>query len=271
MVAAGGYVFVYLDRWEWNRAVVSGIIFLAAEMALLGTLVLDALRRSGRRRRVRRRADERVLRRLRDHAPEPAHPFAWLKGNQTNVFVPVLLGAGVVLSALAWLVDRVARLTARPSLERGLARRLATLQPEPAGSSAATSPTRSSRDEARRRPAGRRGGSVAHRRRAGRPHAEPARRGRPRRRHRARRRVDHDRFGTGDAGAAAALWAVCSAQTRSRATAPPAALGDGSFRVVLVPAVGEHEQRKLVGCLEDLTVDRVRGNVRSFEAVARSG
>ncbi len=83
--------------------------------------------------------------------------------------------------------------------------------------------------------------------------------------------VDHDRFGTGDAGAAAALWAVCSAQTRSRATAPPAALGDGSFRVVLVPAVGEHEQRKLVGCLEDLTVDRVRGNVRSFEAVARSG
>ena len=48
------------------------------------------------------------------------------------MFVPVLLGAGVVLSGLAWIVDRIARLTAVPSMERGLARRLTTLQP-PAG------------------------------------------------------------------------------------------------------------------------------------------
>ena len=41
MVAAGWYVFVYLYRWEWNRALVSGIIFLAAEVALLGALVLE--------------------------------------------------------------------------------------------------------------------------------------------------------------------------------------------------------------------------------------
>ena len=133
MVAAGGYVFVYLTRWEWNRAVVSGIIFLAAEMALLGSLVLDRVATLRHRVDALGGPDERVLRRLRDHAPEPAQPFSWLKGNQTNVFVPVLLGAGVVLSGLAWIVDRVARLTAVPSLERGLARRLATLQPEPDG------------------------------------------------------------------------------------------------------------------------------------------
>jgi hypothetical protein len=135
LVAAGWYVFVYLYRWDWNRAVVSGIIFLAAEIGLLGALVLDRLSRVGRRidELDRARDDDRVLHRLREHAPEPAKPFAWMKGNQTNVFVPVLLGAGVVLSGLAWVVDRVARLTAVPSMERGLARQLSTLQRPPGG------------------------------------------------------------------------------------------------------------------------------------------
>ena len=133
MAASGWYVFVYLYRWEWNRAVVSGIIFLAAEAALLGALVLERLGRLGRRvDGLDRAPDERVLQRLHEHAPDPAKPFQWLDGRQTNVFVPVLLGAGVVLSALAWVVDRIARLTAVPSMERGLARRLSTLQP-PAG------------------------------------------------------------------------------------------------------------------------------------------
>lgn len=134
MAASGWYVFVYLYRWEWNRAVVSGIIFLAAEVALLGALLLDRLGRVGRRvDGLERAADERVRQRLHDHAPDPVKPFQWLDGGQTNVFVPVLLGAGVVLSALAWIVDRIARLTAVPSLERGLARRLATLQPPSGG------------------------------------------------------------------------------------------------------------------------------------------
>ena len=135
MVAAGWYVFVYLYRWEWNRALVSGIIFLAAEVALLGALVLERLARLGQclTEPDRTPNDERVLRRLRERTPTPARPFAWLEGQQTNVFVPVLLGAGVVLSALAWVVDRLARLVAVPSMERGLARKLATLQPAPGG------------------------------------------------------------------------------------------------------------------------------------------
>jgi hypothetical protein len=135
MAAAGWYVFVYLYRWEWNRALVSGIIFLAAEIGLLATLVLERLSKLGRRvdNIDRGRADERALRRLREHAPEPARPFAWLDRSQMNVFVPVLLGAGVVLSALAWVVDRVARMTAVPTMERGLVQKLATLQPHPDG------------------------------------------------------------------------------------------------------------------------------------------
>ena len=134
MAAAGWYVFVYLYRWEWNRAVVAGVIFLAAEIALLGAVVIGRLTTLSRRvDGLHQAPDERVLRRLRDHAPEPAKPFAWLERSQTNVFVPVLLGAGVVLSGLAWLVDRIARLTAVPTMERGLARRLTTLQPPPEG------------------------------------------------------------------------------------------------------------------------------------------
>ena len=80
------------------------------------------------------RPDDRVVSVLRTHRPEPLRPFAWLQGTETtNVFVPVLLGAGVVLSGLAWIVDRVARLTAVPTMERGLAHRLTRLQPPPDG------------------------------------------------------------------------------------------------------------------------------------------
>jgi hypothetical protein len=81
--------------------------------------------------------------------------------------------------------------------------------------------------------------------------------------------VDHDRFGGGVDAAADALWAVCSAQTASRIGGDRglAPIGDGRYRAVLHPAVGDHEQRKLVGCLEDLTVDRVVGDVESFETL----
>ena len=142
MAASGAYVFVYLYRWEWNRAVVSGVIFLAAEVGLLGALILDRVARLGRRidelgenagRDRRPPADERVLQRLQENAPEPAQPFAWLNRSQTSVFVPVLFGAGVVLSGLAWVVDRIARATAGPAMEKGLARTLSALRPHPGG------------------------------------------------------------------------------------------------------------------------------------------
>jgi hypothetical protein len=41
-----------------------------------------------------------------------------------NVFVPVLMGAGVLMSGLAWVVERLARATVRPAAERGLAAQL---------------------------------------------------------------------------------------------------------------------------------------------------
>jgi hypothetical protein len=136
MAASGSYVFVYLYRWEWNRALISAAIFVAAEVTLIGAISLARLARLDRRldglTGARVPIDDRVRRRLQETVPEPSKPFAWLNRPHTNVFVPVLLGAGVVLSGLAWLVDRLARVTAGPAVESGLARRLSALQP-PAG------------------------------------------------------------------------------------------------------------------------------------------
>ena len=85
--------------------------------------------------------------------------------------------------------------------------------------------------------------------------------------------VDVDRFGPGRDAAAGALWAVCAAQTRSRAGGDgrPEPVGDGRYRLVLAPAVGHHERRKLVGCLEDLTIDRVLGDVTGFRTFEPPG
>jgi hypothetical protein len=129
LAATGTYVFVYLYRWEWNRALVSGVLFVAAEVAIV------AWRLGDRIQSVDRRLDELtadrsqlVLRRLQETAPEPRVSFAWLaRPERSNVFVPVLMGAGVLLSALAWVVERVARVTARPVAEQGLAAQMAVL------------------------------------------------------------------------------------------------------------------------------------------------
>ena len=138
MLISGWYVFVYLYRWEWNRAIVAGIIFLAAEVGLLGAALFSRLTKLGQQvdelgGRRRGPVDERVLHQLRANAPDPLRPFVWLDGTRSNVFVPVLLGAGAVLSGLAWVVDRIARLTATPAMEKTLARKLSSLHPAPGG------------------------------------------------------------------------------------------------------------------------------------------
>ena len=121
LFASGTYVFVYLYRWEWNRALTAGIIFLATEVAVVGALILDRLHRPRdaahalrRRRRTGRRWRPAASARLR-----PRDHFAWLaeSSSRMSVFIPVLLGAGILLSAMAWLVERISRAAARPGLE----------------------------------------------------------------------------------------------------------------------------------------------------------
>ncbi|CAN5289866.1 hypothetical protein BH18ACT4_BH18ACT4_11010 [soil metagenome] len=45
--------------------------------------------------------------------------------------------------------------------------------------------------------------------------------------------------------------------------------GPGRFRAVVEPALGEHSVRKLTGCLQNLTVDRLQGQVVLVETLRR--
>ena len=134
--SSGAYLFIYLYRWEFHRALVAGILFVAAEVALLGASLIERMGRLEKRLDQAARDDGRrrepapeVLARIKETAPAPSDPFAWLdpRDHSANVFVPVLMGAGIVASGLAWLVERIARATARPALERGLAAKLTPL------------------------------------------------------------------------------------------------------------------------------------------------
>ncbi|HET7722517.1 MAG TPA: hypothetical protein VFK43_21310 [Acidimicrobiales bacterium] len=120
------YFFVYLWRWEWNRALIAGVLFVATEVAMASATILSRLRRVEERMQA---PDPAVLARIRETAPPARDHFEWLspKSGRLGVFVPVLIGMGVVASGLAWLVERLARATAGPALERGLASRLAPL------------------------------------------------------------------------------------------------------------------------------------------------
>jgi hypothetical protein len=126
MASTALYFFVYLWRWEWNRALIAGVLFIAAEVAVATSTVLSRIRRLSDRVAV---PDPAVLSRIRETAPPPRDHFAWLspKSGRMGVFVPVLIGMGVIASGLAWLVERIARATAGPDMEKGLAARLTPL------------------------------------------------------------------------------------------------------------------------------------------------
>ena len=128
MVTSGAYVFVYLYRWEWNRAIISAGFFIAAEIALAAGAILDRVKALDAKISDPART-QTALGHLQSTRPPARDHFAWLEPHKTdmNVFVPVLLGAGVVMSGLAWLVEKLARSTASPAMERGLARHLGPL------------------------------------------------------------------------------------------------------------------------------------------------
>jgi hypothetical protein len=123
LVAGLVYMVVSLNRWEWNRALFFGLIVVIAEIALATGLVLRKLGDVQRARKV----DPALLAVLRDSRPPTPDRFAWLKEThtRTNVFITFLVGGGVLLSAIAWLVDRIASNTSTPRGEERLAGELA--------------------------------------------------------------------------------------------------------------------------------------------------
>jgi hypothetical protein len=129
LLASGAYVFVYLNRWEWTRALFVGMVFIAAEVALAGWLIMQKLGRIERRIAASRDEvsevlDQSVLLRIRQSRPDYDR-FAWLKESmsRTNVFITMVVGGGVLLSGLAWVVDKIAARSVVPG-ERALAKDL---------------------------------------------------------------------------------------------------------------------------------------------------
>ena len=129
LVVAAAYSTVSLNRWEWSRALYFGLVVLVAEVGLATALVL---RRLGPPRSDSVAApagvDPQVLRRLRESRPT-ANRFDWLdpQSAQLNVFITMLVGSGVLLSAAAWVVDRLAARTTTPAGEVRLARQLSAI------------------------------------------------------------------------------------------------------------------------------------------------
>ncbi|MEU6142212.1 hypothetical protein ABZ848_17810 [Streptomyces sp. NPDC047081] len=290
----GTYLVVYLYRWQWQRAILCGILLLVVEVMLLGIVMLGRLGRIEERLRdgdARQRElavrQEDVLARLRA-APESGRNegprFRWLEesGERTYVFVPVLMVTGVLLSGIAWVVQRIASATAKPA-ERRLAGRLAILA-APSESAGAGVGAGAGRDTV----------PGADRDLEDLPLLGPRLKGRAARvtavtvvgaallaalvvglADLTQTREEHendneatsvlvqvDMRGSGMTAerrrlAAQQVWERCRDSTSvplSHATLGD--LGDGVFAGVVRPALTEHDRMRLRGCLEDTTLDR---------------
>lgn len=126
LVGAAVYMVVSLNRWEWNRALFFGLIVLMAEVALATALILRRIGRVGGLSQVDP-AVHAILRETRSASP---NRFEWLEesaSGQFNVFITFLVGGGVVLSGVAWVVDRIASATSSPAGERQLVRQLGAI------------------------------------------------------------------------------------------------------------------------------------------------
>jgi hypothetical protein len=125
LIAGAFYMIVSLNRWEWNRALFFGLIVLIAEVGLATGLVLRRIARLEHQTKV----DPEVARILRETGPPSRDRFAWLResAQQMNVFITFLVGGGVILSAIAWLVDRIASKTSSPAGEERLGRQVSAI------------------------------------------------------------------------------------------------------------------------------------------------
>lgn len=142
------YFVVYLGRWEWNRAIVSGIVALGLLVVLSTVIVVRRVAALDHRldlelHRLSRRADSGSSPATGSVAtgsvatgsaaeapartPRPADDgrsrFDWLTPTTSpprdaGVFIPVLLGTGVILSLVAAAIERIAALMSGTTLDR---------------------------------------------------------------------------------------------------------------------------------------------------------
>lgn len=263
LIVSGIYLLVYLYRWEWNRAVISGIFFIAAEIALATSLVITELRR---RTTI---AETVTARTITDaNAAKPPQSFAWLTRNdRLGVFIPVLLGAGVILSALAYVVERVAGAVVGPTVDQHTARLVRLdlpLQTHEDGAIAARSsaprPARPARAVAWLVAGAATlllivaGIDVLADATQSRLSEQEATTGTTR----VVLDVDQKNLQRSDVDLAEALWVVCrSVATPDASLERVRSIGADRVELVMQPAMGELRRRRVFGCFEDAVIDRV--------------
>ena len=288
LLAGVFYMVVSLNRWEWNRALFFGLIVLIAEIALATGLVLRRLARL--EHSLKGPADSDVVQILRETRPTRDR-FAWMREStgQLNVFITFLVGGGVLLSGIAWVVDRVASKTSSPAGEERLARQLYPIS-YPSGGSVARRHHRAGPGRARRRR--RSDPSVAASRRPSVTKLSPV------------------KLALGTVGLAVGIVGVlalreatlstheevdarqvelvvaassaggepgqtlgemveaqlltCRLEVTSDLAGPIEDLGDGRFRAVFEPAMDETNRRQFRGCVEDFVIDHLQVNVVEF-------
>lgn len=69
--------------------------------------------------------------------------------------------------------------------------------------------------------------------------------------------------------AANALYSTCTATVSGRLVEPGIVdLGGGDYSFAMTPSLGHHGKERLLGCLRDLTIERVKSSVVSIEEIA---
>lgn len=283
LTVSGPYVLVYLARWEWNRAIVSALVFLSTLVIVSTALVLRSFRRiEARLDSIERGRGADVRGAIRTANDEAAgRHFEWLERPPDGpaVFVPVLLGAGAVLSALAYVIERAAGLVAGATLDRRTAAALPLDLPLSSAAPVEASPPAGSRPgEGVRR--GRfvlaallavaltAGGIEVTRRFT---QTRPGRLSSPGATTLVLTVERMDPWLSAER-AAESLWVACRERLDGELTAV-ATPHPGSDEVVLEidRALGHTGELRIVGCMEDFTISRVLADVTSVEIVRTGG
>lgn len=302
LTAAGVYVVVYLARWEWNRAIVAAAVFIAMLQVVSTAVIASRLRDLSSRTSIvvvnsptdggvdaiaaggsgsingsgrPSPLDESVLAALRAAGEQRARRhFEWLRADtgQIGVFVPVLLGTGMILSAVAWLVERMAGAVAGSSVDRITARSAPLHMPLVAGSAVPGDGAESALTPAasrRRRTAAflaavllavagiglesvrRLTQSIPETGTGGQTVLEIAVRSRRERQ---------------PADVATAIWGICRERLDTLPHAAVLAVDGDMVTLRIDEALGRTAQRRVIGCIEDFTIDGVLGTVVRLDA-----
>lgn len=128
MVLSGVWAAQALYDWEWTRALWMSVAFVAAEVGLVAVMVLRRLKALSELLEPSDGEPDRLRLRLAETRPATDR-FAWLEEATSGmgVFVTMIVGGGILVSGMLWVIDKVAGRTIAGTRERRLAGELAAI------------------------------------------------------------------------------------------------------------------------------------------------